>query len=112
RGGGPRPAAAGRGPPAPARRPRAAGRPGRRARALMASSRTQLTELGTAVGLVLEPSARWPDALDELDVPGIERSVWHPAVAEAAATPGADRDLLLRAVDNGRTFRNLVLEGR
>lgn len=78
----------------------------------MASSRTKLTELGTAVGLVLEPSSRWPDALDELDVPGIGREVWHPAVAEAAARPGAERDLLLRAVDNGRAFRNVVLEGR
>jgi hypothetical protein len=78
----------------------------------MASSRTRLTELGTAVGLVLEPSARWPDALDHLEVPGIARDVWHPALAEAAARPGAERDLLLRAVDNGRAFRARVLGGR
>lgn len=78
----------------------------------MASERTKLTELGTAVGLVLPPDAPWPAALDAVDVPGIDRDVWHPIVAPAAADPGPARDLLLRAVDNGRAFRRQVLGDR
>ena len=35
----------------------------------MASDKTKLTELGTAVGLVYDPSDGWDGALDRLTVP-------------------------------------------
>ena len=78
----------------------------------MASDRTKLTELGTAVGLVLDAGAAWPGDLERLEVPGIPGDVWRAVVLPAAAEPGAARDLLLRAVENGRAFRRQVLDGR
>lgn len=78
----------------------------------MASRKTHLTELGTALGLVYDPSQRWPEELDELEVPGIDPAVWHPIVLPAARRAGPERDLLLRAVANGQAFRRLVLRGR
>jgi hypothetical protein len=78
----------------------------------MATDKTKLTELGTAVGLVYEPSTGWDGALDHVDVPGIGADVWQPIVLPAAAPENPNRDLLLRALGNGRTFRQHVLGGR
>jgi hypothetical protein len=78
----------------------------------MASAKTTLTELATAVGLVYEPTRAGPLDLDELDVPGIDAPVWQAAVLPATRVGSADRDLLLSALDNGRTFRTNVLGGR
>lgn len=78
----------------------------------MATDKTKLTELATAVGLVYEPSTGWDGALDHVDVPGIAAELWRPLVLPAAAPDSPNRDLLLRALGNGRTFRQLVLGGR
>jgi hypothetical protein len=78
----------------------------------VAADKTKLTELGTAVGLVHDPGSRWPDALDGVDVPGVDRDVWRPVVVPAARAGGPARDLLLRAIGNGRAFRDRVLGGR
>jgi hypothetical protein len=78
----------------------------------MATDKTKLTELGTAVGLVHDPDGRWPDDLGGLTIPGIDAEVWRPVVVPAARAPGATRDLLLRAVGNGQAFRDRVLGGR
>jgi hypothetical protein len=78
----------------------------------MATDKTRLTELATAVGLVWEPSTPWPDGLEALTVPGLDPSVWRPAVLPATAVGSPHRDLLLRALENGRAFRRDVLGGR
>jgi hypothetical protein len=78
----------------------------------MASDKTKLTELGTAVGLVYDPSDGWDGALDRLTVPGIDAEVWQPVVLPAARSTGPQRDLLLRALGNGRAFRHRVLRDR
>lgn len=78
----------------------------------MATAKTKLTELGTAVGLFYEPDQPWPDAIEHLVIPGIADEVWKPVVLPATATGAADRELLLTALDNGRTFRKAVLGGR
>jgi hypothetical protein len=78
----------------------------------MATDKTKLTELGTAVGLVFEPSAVWPACLDTLEVPGIDADVWRPVVLPATSVGGPNKELLLRAVANGRAFRQRVLRGR
>jgi hypothetical protein len=78
----------------------------------MASTKTSLTELATAVGLVYEPARAGPLDLDGLQVPGLDDSVWKPAVLPATRVGAADRNLLLSAIDNGRAFRTHVLGGR
>ncbi len=78
----------------------------------MASARTQLTELGTAVGLCWDPTGSWPDSVESTEVPGIAREVWQPIVLPATATHSPDQNLLLRALHNGHEFRRLVLQGR
>lgn len=78
----------------------------------MASSKTRLTELGTAAGLLWEPAAPWPDSVEQIDIPGIPAAVWQPVVLEATRPASRDRALLLAALDNGRTFRQQVLQGR
>jgi hypothetical protein len=81
----------------------------------VATDKTRLTELGTAVGLVWDQrAAAWPASVEELDVPGLPRSVWGPVLepALAVAAPQADRDLLIRALHNGQVFRERVLAGR
>ena len=78
----------------------------------MASAKTTLTELATAVGLVYEPTRAGPLDLADLDVPGIDPSVWKAAVLPATQVGSRDRELLLSALDNGRTFRKVVLGGR
>jgi hypothetical protein len=78
----------------------------------MATDKTKLTELGTAVGLVYEPSTGWDGALDQVDVPGIPRDVWQPIVLPATAPDSPHREMLLRALGNGRAFRQHVLGGR
>ena len=78
----------------------------------MATDKTKLTELGTAVGLVVEPGGPWPDGLESLEIPGIPADRWRPHVLPAAARAGEHRDLLLRAIGNGRAFRERVLRGR
>ncbi len=76
----------------------------------MATLKTRLSELGTALGLVFDPAAPWPDALLAAELPGIDRSQWWPVIEPVATGPHtADRDLLLRALDNGRAFRQVVL---
>ncbi len=76
----------------------------------MASTRTALTELATAVGLVWEPDLPWPTSVETAEVPGIEHDRWWPVLAPAVATGGRDRDLLLAALANGRAFRLQVLD--
>jgi hypothetical protein len=78
----------------------------------MASTKTTLTELGTAVGLVYDPAIGFPDALDRATIPGLDADRWRAPVMAAARAGGADRQLLLRAIDNGRAFRQVVLRGR
>ena len=79
----------------------------------MASLKTRLTELGTALGLVFDPAETWPGGLLDAHLPGIDPEVWRPVVQPVAeGRAGADRDLLLRALDNGRAFRTAVLHGR
>ena len=78
----------------------------------MATDKTRLTELATAVGLVWEPSDAWPQGLEQLDVPGLDPAVWQPAVLPATEVGSRQRDLLLRALENGRAFRDQVLGGR
>ena len=78
----------------------------------MATDKTRLTELATAVGLVWQPSQAWPEGLEQLEVPGLDAAVWQPAVLPATAVGSPHRDLLLRALENGRAFRDQVLGGR
>lgn len=79
----------------------------------MATDKTKLTELGTAVGLFYEPAAAtWPEGIENLQIPGIDRSVWQPVVLPATRTADPQRELLLAAIGNGHAFRNAVLRGR
>jgi len=78
----------------------------------MATDKTRLTELATAVGLVYEPSRNDPLRLDHLSVPGLDAALWQPAVLPATTVGSPHRELLLRALDNGRAFRRVVLGGR
>lgn len=78
----------------------------------MAASKTHLTELGTALGMFWDPAASWPGSVEDVQIPGIERSVWEPAVAPALVPGARLRPLLLSALDNGRAFRHRVLGGR
>lgn len=78
----------------------------------MPSTKTALTELGTALGLFWDLERPWPIAIEELEVPGIERGVWLPVIAPALEPGARARHLLHAALDNGRAFRRDVLEGR
>jgi hypothetical protein len=78
----------------------------------VATSKTALTELGTALGLFWDASAAWPTSVESIEIPGVDRAVWAPAIAPALAPGARDRDLLLAALDNGRAFRLHVLSGR
>jgi hypothetical protein len=78
----------------------------------VATPKTRLTELATAVGLVYEPARAGPLELDGLVVPGLPSEVWKPALLPATQQGSAQRGLLLSALDNGRTFRTQVLGGR
>ncbi len=78
----------------------------------MATDKTELTELGTAVGLFYEPDASGALDLTELVVPGLDESVWRPVLVAAGSEDGSQRDLLITALENGRAFRIHVLDGR
>jgi hypothetical protein len=78
----------------------------------MATDKTKLTELATAVGLVYEPSEPWPQSIEQATVPGIPAALWHPIILPSTRTAQPGRDLLLRALDNGHRFRTAVLRGR
>jgi len=79
----------------------------------VATDKTKLTELGTAVGLVYEPQDdTWPAAIENLDIPGLDPSTWQPSVLPATRTADPQRGLLLRAITNGQEFRRVVLQGR
>jgi hypothetical protein len=78
----------------------------------MATDTTKLTELGTAVGLVHDPSAPWPQSIETARVPGIADDVWKPVVLPVTATAHPQRELLLKALGNGHAFRTTVLGGR
>jgi len=78
----------------------------------MATDKTKLTELGTAVGLIYEPSDGWDGALERLEIPGIATEVWQPVVLPATRPDSPSRELLLRALGNGRAFRRQVLRDR
>lgn len=78
----------------------------------MASRTTRITELGTAVGLVHDHRLPWPMGLMSAQLPGIDDDHWLPLLAPIAEGRGPERDLLLRALDNGRAFRETVLDGR
>lgn len=78
----------------------------------MATEKTKLTELGTAVGLAYDPSNVWPTGLEHAEVPGIPAEVWQPIVLPATAVGHPHKDLLLHALANGHAFRTHVLGGR
>jgi hypothetical protein len=78
----------------------------------VATDKTNLTELATAAGLVYEPRQAGPLELDSLRIPGLADEVWKPVLLPATAVGARRRDLLLRAIDNGRAFRLEVLGGR
>lgn len=78
----------------------------------MASSRTRLTELATAVGLVLDSAVPEASDLDDLEIPGIERDTWWPELHSALSGPPGGVELARRAISNGQAFRSQVLEGR
>lgn len=78
----------------------------------MATTRTQLTELATAAGMLYDPSQPWPGCLEQLDIPGIEDATWKPVVLAHTGVGDADKDLLQRALANGNAFRQTVLKGR
>jgi hypothetical protein len=78
----------------------------------MATDKTKLTELGTAIGLCHDADRPWPDWVDGLAVPGIPEDRWRPVVEPLTATAHPDRLLLQAAVANGRAFREVVLRGR
>jgi hypothetical protein len=79
----------------------------------MATDKTKLTELGTAVGLFFDLATDpWPDAVEHLTIPGLDDAVWRPVVLPATTTAHPDRDLLLHAIANGQEFRAKVLHGR
>jgi hypothetical protein len=50
----------------------------------VATNKTKLTELGTAVGLVYDPSDAWPASVETLTIPGIPDAVWRPVAVAAA----------------------------
>jgi hypothetical protein len=77
----------------------------------MASPRTALTELATAVGMFWDPAGAWPASVESVEVPGIDRSVWHAALAPALRTSTDHREVLT-ALRNGQRFREVVLGGR
>ena len=77
----------------------------------MPSHKTELTELGTALGLVVDPGGLWPDSIESATVPGIAHEVWQPVVLPATEPGARDRDLLLVAIANGQAFRRSVLGG-
>ncbi|MEZ5135863.1 MAG: hypothetical protein R2699_12625 [Acidimicrobiales bacterium] len=75
----------------------------------MASSKTRLTELGTAAGLLWNrPRLARQRRADRH--PRHPAAVWQPVVLEATRPASRDRALLLAALDNGRTFRQQVLQ--
>lgn len=78
----------------------------------MASNKTKLTELGTAVGLVYDPSDTWPASIETLTIPGIRDETWKPVVLPVTATAHPQRTLLQQAIANGHHFRLTVLHGR
>jgi hypothetical protein len=78
----------------------------------MATDTTKLTELGTAVGLVYDPSLPWPQSIESARVPGIADEVWKPVVLPVTATAHPRGQLLLKALGNGLAFRTTVLGGR
>lgn len=78
----------------------------------MATDKTKLTEVGTAVGLVYDPGQAWPEGLAHVHVPGIPREVWQPIVLPATEVGSPHKDLLLHALANGHAFRTKVLSGR
>jgi hypothetical protein len=78
----------------------------------MATDKTKLTELGTAVGLFVEPDAPWPAPVEHLEIPGLPADCWQPIVLPATGTTHPDRHLLQRAISNGQAFRSRVLKGR
>lgn len=77
----------------------------------MATDKTRLTELATAVGLCYLDELPWPRNLERLAVPGLDDEVWRPVVLPVTAPGHPQRDLLLRALANGRAFRQHVLDG-
>jgi hypothetical protein len=78
----------------------------------MATEKTKLTEVGTAVGLMYDPGQAWPAGLAEVVVPGIPTEVWQPIVLPATEVGSPHKDLLLHALANGHAFRTKVLGGR
>ncbi|MCC5952385.1 MAG: hypothetical protein JJU45_09865 [Acidimicrobiia bacterium] len=78
----------------------------------MASSTTRLTELGTAVGLVVPDGCPPESTLDEVTVPGLADDVWRPVVGDALAAGSRTRALAQMAMSNGQAFRRVVLGGR
>lgn len=78
----------------------------------MATDKTKLTELATAVGLSWDQRGAWPESVERVVLPGIADEVWKPVVLPTTATGHPDRDLLLRALHNGHEFRRVVLRGR
>ena len=77
----------------------------------MADERTQVTELGTAAGMVLGEAHADLDLLPAVEIPGVRDAVWRPPL-EAAAEPWHRHHGILRAaLANGAAFRAAVLKG-
>jgi hypothetical protein len=88
------------------------GSDGARADPDMATDKTKLTELGTAIGLCCDPDLPWPRSVEELSIPGIPDDRWRPVVLPLTATAHPGRGLLQNAMANGCAFRAAVLRGR
>lgn len=77
----------------------------------MATDRTALTELGTAVGIMWSADDLRRIDLARATIPGIADDAWKPLVLRARAPGSADGARLRRALANGHAFRQEVLRG-
>lgn len=77
----------------------------------MATARTRLTELGTAVGITWSAEDLRRIDLASAEIPGIEADQWRPAVLPALAPGSPDGSRVRRAIANGHAFRQEVLRG-
>jgi len=78
----------------------------------MADQRTQITELGTAAGILLGDDHVRLDLLEALELPGIPEAVWRPPLGAAAEDWHQHHKVLRASLANGAAFRSSVLGGR
>ena len=78
----------------------------------MAAERTHITELATAVGMVLG-DAHWDlEMLAAVELPGIDESTWRPILEPIAVDWHQYNPILRASLANGAAFRRHVLKGR